>query len=75
MSEEKEVKWKKPNVLEDVMISYNEGKGKFYSHAKLMIDGYSVVIPSIYYDSVDDALEGIKSRILEAVLKFKPDQP
>jgi len=65
---------KKDELLEDIMISYNstrpQGKKRYYSNAKLRVSGYLVIIDSVYYSTLEEAVEGLKVRITEAIKTF-----
>lgn len=60
----------KQDLIRNVMVS--NYKDEFYSNAELNIDGYIIKIPDVHYPTIDEAVHGIKERIIEAVLKFKP---
>jgi hypothetical protein len=59
--------------LRDYIISYNDtksGSKKHYSNAKLMHKGYLIVLDSVYYETLDEAVQGLKDRLIQAIKDF-----
>ena len=58
--------------LDNYTISYsNASKNlKHYSHASLIYKGYEVKIKPKYYATLDEAVQGLKDRIVQAVKDF-----
>lgn len=68
------IKVNEVEFFKDVTITWSKHRQQFYSHAKLIIDNHEIEIPSMYFDTLDEAVISIKERIVEASLKFKPAQ-
>jgi hypothetical protein len=59
--------------FESYMIGFYKDAtdGKYhYSNAKFYHKGYEVVLPRVYYKTMEEAVRGLKFRITEAIVEF-----
>ena len=58
--------------LQDIMISMysHDKKLSYYSKATLSYKGYKIEVPIKSYATLDEAVEGLKKRVIEAALDF-----
>ena len=64
----------KLEFLQDYMVTYSKsrkGKKSHYSQAELIIKGYKVTIKPEYYETMEEAVQGIKDRITQALKDFE----
>ena len=60
--------------IQDYTIGLYSGRSdskKHYCRAELMFKGYKIELPRVYYDSLDEAVQGLKDRLVEACKEFE----
>lgn len=64
------MKIEKLEGFQDYTISYSAYKKQHYCKAELSYKGYKIELPSKYYPTLDEAVQGLKDRIIGAIKEF-----